>query len=46
MADVIFAVRQPMEEQGKTGLYMVFFDLEKAYDRVPHQKVWRRNREK
>ena len=47
VTDAIFAVRQRMEKQGKTGLYiMVCIHLEKAYDRVPRQEVWRRNREK
>ena len=47
VADAIFAVRQRMEKQGKTGLYiMICIYLEKAYDRVPRQEVWRRNREK
>ena len=47
VADAIFAVRQRMEKQGKTGLYiMVCIYLEKAYDRVPRRDVWRRNREK
>ena len=46
--EAIFAVRQRMEKhQGKqTVLHMVFKDLEKACDRVPRQKVWRRIREK
>ena len=47
VADAIFAVRQRMEKQGKIGLRVtVCIYLEKAYDRVPRQEVWRRNREK
>ena len=47
MADAIFAVRQRMEKQRKTGrCYMVFIDIEKTYERVPRHDVWMRNTEK
>ena len=46
MADGIFAVRQRLGKQGKQDSIMVFIDLEKAYNRVHRQEVWRRNREK
>ena len=49
-ADGIFAVRQRMEKhRGKQDciFIMVFIiDLEKTYDRVSRQEVWRRKREK
>ena len=46
--DAIFAVRQLMEKhrEKQKELHMVFIDLEKAYDRVSRQEVWRCMREK
>ncbi|XP_064110281.1 uncharacterized protein LOC135218067 [Macrobrachium nipponense] len=46
--DGIFYLRQLMEKFGekKRGLHMVSIDLEKAYDRVLRQDVWRSLREK
>ena len=44
----VFALRVIMEKyrEGQKGLHMVFIDLEKAYDWVPQQEVWRCMREK
>ena len=45
--DAIFAARQVMEKhrEMQNELHIVFSDLEKAYDRVPRQAVWRCLRE-
>lgn len=40
--DAIFAVRQLMEKfrEKRRPLHLAFLDLEKAFDRVPHQMIW------
>ena len=45
--DATFAARQVIEKhrEMQKELHMVFTDLEKAYDRIPQQEVWRCLRE-
>ncbi|KAH9401136.1 hypothetical protein TYRP_002727 [Tyrophagus putrescentiae] len=40
--DAIFAIRQLMERHREWNLpvYSAFLDLEKAFDRVPHEAIW------
>lgn len=47
MTDAVFAQQQMMKKhrENQKGLHMVFIDMEKAYNRVPHEGVWRCMRE-
>ncbi|XP_064093854.1 uncharacterized protein LOC135206367 [Macrobrachium nipponense] len=47
-ADGIFCLRQLMEKfrEKQREIHMIFIELEKVYDQVPSQEVWRSLREK
>lgn len=44
--DAIFALKKLLEKHGVKiiGVHTVFIDLEKAYDRVARQEIWRERR--
>ena len=46
--DAIFILKQTIEQyrEGQTDICVTFIDLEKAYDRVPREEIWRTSRER
>ena len=46
--DAIFILKQTIEQyrEGQKDICVTFIDLEKAYDRVPREEIWRTTRER
>lgn len=38
--DHIFTLRQLIEKNNKSNIYVAFLDIQKAFDSVPRQKIW------
>ena len=46
--DAIFILKQTIEKhrEGQKNIRVTFIDLEKAYDRIPREEIWRCSRER
>ena len=44
--DAIFILKQKIEKhsEGQKNIRVTFIDLEKAYDRIPREEIWRCSR--
>ena len=48
ITDAIFILKQTIEKhrEGQKNIRVTFIDLEKAYDRIPREEIWRCSRER